>query len=66
MSCHQNTGNVHIFNINALLSLIKFLEFMFYPELEIRSVERGTCPIAESVMTDSIIIQCARVKLPYL
>ena len=34
-----------------------------YPE--IRSVERGICPIAESIMTDSVIFQCACVRLPY-
>ena len=33
--------------------------------LEIRSVERGICHIAESIMTDSVIFQCACVKLPY-
>jgi len=32
---------------------------------QIRSVERGICPIAESIMTDSVIFQCAYVKLPY-
>jgi len=26
-----------------------------YVKLEIRSVERGICPIAESIMTDSVI-----------
>ena len=34
-------------------------------KLEIRSVVRGICPIAESSMTDSVIIYCACVKLPY-
>jgi len=29
-------------------------------------VERGICPLAESVMTDSVITQCACVKLPHV
>jgi len=33
-------------------------------KLELRPVERGIFPIAESVMTDSVIFQCACVKLP--
>ena len=33
---------------------------------EIRSVERGKCPIAASIMTDTVIFQYACGKLPYL
>jgi len=36
-----------------------------YVKLEIRSVERGICPTAESIMTDSVIFQCACLKLSY-
>jgi len=32
---------------------------------KIRSVERGICPIAETIMTDTVIFQCACAKLPY-
>ena len=31
-------------------------------KLEIRSVERGICPIAEPILTDRVIFQCACVK----
>jgi len=34
-------------------------------ELEIRSVERGICPIGNSIMSDTVIFQCACVKLTY-
>jgi len=37
-----------------------------YKLLEIRSVERGICPIAESIVTETVIFQCACVKLLYL
>ena len=36
-----------------------------YVILDIRFVECGICPIAESVMIDSVILQCACVKLPH-
>jgi len=34
-------------------------------QLEIRSVERGICLIAEYIMTVTVTFQCACVKLPY-
>ena len=40
-------------------------KFIIYDKLEIPSVERGICPIAKPIMTDSVIFQCACVKLPY-
>jgi len=65
-------NNAHVINTFCSLLLLQQLKdsrihlwHVFHFELEIRSVERGICPIAESTMTDSVIFQCAHVKLPY-
>ena len=46
-----------------LTLLTAFCVYLF--RLEIRSVERGICLIAESIVTDSVIFQRTCVKLPY-
>jgi len=50
----------------GLETILLHMISVFVCKLEIHSVERGICPIAEYIMNDSVIFQCACVKLPYL
>jgi len=63
LSCNFTYNFVSLTNFRILLITPSSKSFMKI--IEIRSVERGICPIAELIVTDSVIFQWACVKLPY-